>query len=126
MPRQLARHNPDLVLTGGLRYSLLQPHMKTNGNQLRQRQPERLVFSSKPSPIWRGIPIRPTISMNLSGQGNGKAHIGVGLQNLAPPAGFAYSPACHRRSLHSLFGSAGKPRFGVVTGFTLTTSAKVS
>jgi len=73
-----------------------------------------------------GDTYRPTISMNLSGQGTGKRHIGRGnYKNLAPRLAFAYSPHATRRHPHSLFGSAGKTSIRVVTGFTLTTSAKV-
>jgi hypothetical protein len=107
------RVTPNLTLTAGLRYSLLEPPYELNGvqaapdinihNYLEQRGIDQLqgqVFSSLP------------ISFNLSGQANGgKPYWPYDYKNLAPRFAFAYAPSADSGFFHKFFGSAGKSSF---------------
>jgi hypothetical protein len=103
------RVTPDLVLTGGLRYSLLQPPYEVNGNQVAPSVSLNDWFNHRSEAMLQGNTYRPTISMNLSGQGNGKApYWAWDYKNLAPRFAFAYSPHASSGLFHALFGSPGK------------------
>jgi hypothetical protein len=103
------RVTPNLVLTGGLRYSLLQPPYEANGNQVAPSVSLNDWFSKRGQAMLKGNTYSPTISMNLSGQGNGKApYWAWDYKDFAPRIAFAYSPHASSGILHSLFGGTGK------------------
>jgi hypothetical protein len=107
------RVTPDLVLTGGLRYSLLQPPYEKNGNQVAptismnewfQKRYEAMISGNTYNSQNGGL-----VQMALSGQANGKQpYWGWDYKDLAPRVAFAYSPHAASGLLHTLFGSAGK------------------
>jgi hypothetical protein len=103
------RVTPNLVLTGGFRYSLLQPPYEVNGNQVAPSVSLNDWFTKRSQAMSQGQTYRPTISMNLSGQGNGKQpYWAWDYKDIAPRVAFAYSPHFTSGPLHALFGGAGK------------------
>jgi hypothetical protein len=100
---------PNLVLTGGLRYSLLQPPFEKNGNEVAPSLSLNSWFKGREAAMLQGNTSHPVVSMDLSGQANGKApYWAWDYKNLAPRFAFAYSPHASSGILHALFGSAGK------------------
>jgi hypothetical protein len=103
------RATPNLVLTGGLRYTLLQPPYETNGNQVAPSISLDDWFAKRAQVMQQGSTYAPTITMALSGPANnGKPYWNWNKANLAPRLAFAYSPHFETGFLHSLFGSSGK------------------
>ncbi|MGA7906215.1 MAG: carboxypeptidase-like regulatory domain-containing protein [Candidatus Sulfotelmatobacter sp.] len=116
------RATPHLVITAGLRYSLLQPPYETNGEQaaptismgdLFAKRAQSQLAGQSYSPGQNaafGVPggIDP-ITFGISGQGNGKRpYWNWDYRNLAPRFALAYSPHFDEGFLHKVFGSAGK------------------
>lgn len=108
------RATPNLVLTGGLRYSLLQPPYEMNGDQVAPsislnnwfKQRDQAMVQGKT--LYSGTP-GGLVQMALGGQANGKApYWAWDYKDLAPRLAFAYSPHADEGFLHKLFGSAGK------------------
>ncbi|MGA8213743.1 MAG: carboxypeptidase-like regulatory domain-containing protein [Candidatus Sulfotelmatobacter sp.] len=116
------RVKPNLTVTLGLRYSLLQPPYEANGNQaaptvsignlFAQRAQAQLLGQSY-SPGQNaangvaGGP--PPLTFGLSGQANGKQpYWDWDYKNLAPRFALAYSPNFDQGWLRSFFGGAGK------------------
>jgi hypothetical protein len=103
------RVTPNLVLTGGLRYSLLQPPYEVHGNQVAPSVSLHDWFNRRGQAMLQGNTYRPVVSMALSGQANGKQpYWGWDYKDFAPRFAFAYSPHASSGFLHALFGSAGK------------------
>jgi len=103
------RVTPNLVLTAGLRYSLLQPPYETNGNQAAPDISLNQFFKTRGQDMLLGEVYRPTITLDVSGQANGKQpYWNWDYKNLAPRFAFAYSPHSENGFFHMLFGGAGK------------------
>ncbi len=103
------RVTPYLVLTGGLRYSLLQPPYEIHGNQVAPSVSLNTWFNNRAQAMFKGDTYHPTVSMALSGQANGKQpYWGWDYKDFAPRFAFAYSPHSASGFLHTLFGDAGK------------------
>jgi carboxypeptidase family protein len=108
------RVTPNLVLTGGLRYSLLEPPYEKNGNQVAPSISLNQWFKERGEGMLQGNTLNSQTSgglvqMALSGQANGKApYWAWDYKNLAPRLAFAYSPHATDGFLHKLFGGAGK------------------
>ncbi len=116
------RVTPNLVITGGLRYSLLQPPYETTGNQaaptisigglFAQRAAAQLQGQtySPGQNAANGVPGGPPpVVFGLSGQANGKQpYWNWDYKNFAPRLAVAYSPHFDHGFLRSFFGSAGK------------------
>ncbi len=103
------RVTPNLVITGGLRYSLLQPPYETHGNQAAPNVSLNDWFHQRSTAMLQGDTYNPTVEMVLSGQANGKnPYWDWDYKNLAPRLSFAYSPHANEGFLHALFGGAGK------------------
>lgn len=103
------RVTPNLVLTGGLRYSLLQPPYETRGNQAAPDISLNQFFQERGQEMLEGKVFLPKITLDLSGQANGKKpYWDWDYRNLAPRFAFAYSPHSESGFWHKLFGSAGK------------------
>ena len=103
------RVTPNLVLTGGLRYSLLQPPYEIHGNEVAPDISLNAWFHQRSQAMLAGQTYHPTVSMNLSGQANGKQpYWAWDYKDFAPRFAFAYSPHASSGWLHALFGGAGK------------------
>ena len=132
------RVRSNVVLTAGLRYSLLQPPYEANGNQaaptisignlFAERAQEQLLGKSV-SPgqnAANGFPGGPApLTFGLSGQANGKQpDWDWDYKNLAPRLALAYSPNYDHGWLRSFFGAAARVPFVWATGCTSIISAK--
>jgi len=108
------RATPNLVLTGGLRYSLLQPPYEMNGNQVAPSVSLNNWFKQRDQAMVQGQTLYSgtaggLVQMTLGGQANGKApYWAWDYKDIAPRLAFAYSPHADEGFLHKLFGSAGK------------------
>ena len=101
---------PNLTLTYGLRYSLLQPPYETTGNQVSPTVNMHQWFTNRWKECYRATSIQPDLTFDLPGQANGKkALLGMGLSRIfAPRFAIAYSPHAASGFMHTLFGDAGK------------------
>jgi hypothetical protein len=116
------RVKQNLVLTMGLRYSLLQPPYEVNGNQAAPRVSVGNLFAQRAKAQLLGQSYSPgqnaangatgglsPITFGLSGQANGKQpYWDWDYKNLAPRFALAYSPNFSQGWLHRVFGPAGK------------------
>ena len=116
------RVRPSLVVTAGLRYSLLQPPYEVNGNQAAPSISIGNLFEQRAKLQLSGQSLSPgqnavngltggppPITFGVSGQANGKQpYWSWDYRDLAPRLALAYSPAYEHGWLHRLFGSAGK------------------
>src|SRR5271165_1949165 len=116
------RVRPNVVITAGLRYSLLQPPYEANGEQAAPSISIGNLFAQRGHAMLAGQAYSPgqnaangfsggmaPLSFGLSGQANGKQpYWQWDYKNLAPRFAIAYSPSFDHGWLHSLFGSAGK------------------
>jgi hypothetical protein len=101
--------SPNLQLTFGLRYSLLQPPYETNGNQATPTPSLSTFFNHRAIAGEAGYGYQPPLSFALSGQANGKQPYWNGdYKDLSPRFAFAYSPNNDSGFLHKLFGAKGK------------------
>jgi len=99
------RVTPNLVLTFGLRYTLLQPPYETTGTQTAPSVSLNDWFSRRFAAMQAGQTYAPTVTFNLSGQANGKHRIGIGTTRIfAPRFAFAWSPSTDSGLFHKLFG----------------------
>jgi hypothetical protein len=100
---------PNLVITGGLRYSLLQPPYETSGNQAAPTTSIGDLFAQRGQAMLKGQGYTPRITFDLSGQANGKKpYWNWDYKDLAPRLAIAYSPSADHGLGHRIFGSAGK------------------
>jgi hypothetical protein len=100
---------PNLTVTGGLRYSLLQPPYEASGNEVSPTVNMHQWFTNRWKSMYNGVVDQPLLSFDLSGQANGKKpYWAWNYKNLAPRFAVAYSPHASSGFLHSLFGDAGK------------------
>jgi hypothetical protein len=104
------RVKPNLTLTFGLRYSLLQPPYETTGTQVAPVPGISQWFRDRYTGMAKGESVQPLLSFALSGQANGKAPIwNWDYKNFAPRFAFAWSPSFSTSSwLGRIFGGAGK------------------
>lgn len=103
------RVTPNLVITGGLRYSLLQPPYEANGNQAAPNISIGDFFAKRAQAMEKGEVYAPEVQFVLSGQANGKKpYWNWDYKDVAPRLALAYSPHPDSGWLHSLFGGAGK------------------
>lgn len=104
------RVTPQLTLTYGVRYTLLQPPYETTGTQVSPSLSLESFFNSRGAAMLAGHGFNPPISYVLSGQANGKApYWAWDYGNVAPRLAFAWSPKAESGLLHRLLGGgAGK------------------
>jgi hypothetical protein len=103
------RVTPNLVITGGLRYSLLQPPYEANGNQAAPDISIGDMFAKRAFAMEHGQAYIPEVHFVLSGQANGKRpYWNWDYKDIAPRLALAYSPHADSGWLHGLFGGAGK------------------
>jgi hypothetical protein len=110
------RVTPNLVVTAGLRYSLLQPPYEVNGNQAAPTTSIGNLFAQRAKAQLTGQTVSPgqpggppPIQFGLSGQGNGKQpYWDWDYKNLAPRLAIAYSPHPEGGWARNFFGGPGK------------------
>lgn len=100
---------PNLTVTAGLRYSLLQPPYETRGNQVSPTVNMHQWFTNRWKDMLSGTVNQPDLTFDLSGRSNGKKpYWAWDYHNFAPRFAIAYSPHAASGILHALFGDAGK------------------
>jgi hypothetical protein len=100
---------PNLTLTAGLRYSLLQPPYEANGEQVSPTVNMHQWFTNRWKNMLTGNVVQPDLTFDLSGKANGKKpYWGWDYRNFAPRFAIAYSPHASSGFLHTLFGDNGK------------------
>jgi len=100
---------PNLTVTYGLRYSLLQPPYEANGNEISPTVNMHQWFTNRWKSMYQGTINQPLLNFDLSGQANGKKpYWAWDYRNLAPRFAVAYSPHASSGFLHTIFGDNGK------------------
>jgi len=100
---------PNLTVTAGLRYSLLQPPYEANGNQVSPTVNMHQWFTNRWKGMLSGNVVQPDLTFDLSGPANGKKpYWAWDYHNFAPRLAIAYSPHGASGFMHKLFGDAGK------------------
>jgi len=100
---------PNLQLTLGLRYTLLQPPYESNGNEVAPTPSLNSFFEKRAAAMLLGQTYAPLISFNLSGQANGKQpYWNWDYNDFAPRFAFAYSPDFDSGFLQKLLGAHGR------------------
>jgi hypothetical protein len=116
------RVTPNLVVTAGLRYSLLEPPYETSGNQASPTISIDAMFKARAAAQLAGMAYSPgqnaaqgltgglpPIQFGISGQANnGKPYWNWDYKDIAPRLALAYSPHVDSGWLRNLFGAAGK------------------
>lgn len=116
------RVRPNLTITGGLRYSLLEPPYEVDGNQAAPTISVGTLFEQRAQAQFNGLGYSPgqnaangvpggvpPLTFGLSGQANGqKPYWNWDYKDLAPRFALAYSPSFDKGVFHTLFGPAGK------------------
>jgi len=103
------RVTPQLVLTYGLRYTLLQPPYETTGEQVAPSISLEGFFKSRAAAMLQGQTYNPPISFELGGKANnGPPYWSWDYKDLAPRFAFAWSPKADSGFSHRLFGGNGK------------------
>jgi hypothetical protein len=102
------RVTPNLTLTFGLRYTLLQPPYETTGTQVAPDVSLNEFFNRRGKAMLAGETYNPLVSFSLSGQANkGKPYWDWDYKNIAPRFAFAYSPNWSDGWLGKLTGGTG-------------------
>jgi hypothetical protein len=100
---------PNLTITYGLRYTLLQPPYETNGIQVAPDMSIDQWFKQRAASMLVGQAYEPLISFSLSGQANGKKpYWNWDRKNFAPRIAIAFSPKAESGFSKMLWGGAGK------------------
>jgi hypothetical protein len=103
------RIKSNLTVTGGLRYTLLQPPYETHGNQAAPSISMSDFLKNRGAAMLAGQTYRPTIQFDISGQANGKRpYWNWDYGDIAPRLSIAYSPNKEHGILGKLFGTQGK------------------
>src|SRR5712692_608635 len=103
------RLKPNLTVTYGLRYTLLQPPYETTGTQVAPTVSLHDWFRKRGQAMLQGQAYEPLISFALSGQANGKQpYWDWDYKDIAPRFAIAYSPKGEGGLSKTLFGGPGK------------------
>jgi hypothetical protein len=110
---------PNLTITAGLRYSILEPPYETNGNQVQPDFSLNQYVNNRATAMEQGLTNQQIIGYSPSGQANGKAPFWpYDYKDLGPRLSLAYSPSASNGLLGALFGGPGKSSiragFGIV------------
>jgi hypothetical protein len=99
----------NLLLTLGLRYSLLQPPFETTGTQAAPTTSLNDFFNKRAEAMNAGQTYDPVITFDLSGQANGrKPYWAWDYKNLAPRVALAWAPKSEHGLLKDLLGGPGQ------------------
>lgn len=108
---------PNLTITYGLRYSLLQPPYEADGNQVSPTVDMQQWFENRITNMYQGVVDQPDLSFDLSGQANGKKpYWAWNYKNVAPRFAIAYAPHADGGFWHSILGDRGKSSIRVGYG----------
>ena len=100
---------PNLTITYGLRYSLLQPPYEADGNQVSPTVNMHQWFENRITNMYQGVVDQPLLSFDLSGQANGKKpYWGWNYNDVAPRFAIAYAPHADSGFWHTILGDKGK------------------
>ncbi len=100
---------PNLTVTYGLRYSLLQPPYETTGTQVAPDQSLDQWFKQRGAAMLQGQAYEPLLSFSPSGQANGKKpYWNWDYKDFAPRIAIAYSPKAEGGLSKRLWGGSGK------------------
>ena len=100
---------PNLTLTYGLRYTLLQPPYETNGTQVATDQSLDGWFKQRGAAMLQGQAYEPLLSFSLSGQANGKRpYWNYDYKDFAPRLSVAYAPKAEDGFSKRIWGGPGK------------------
>lgn len=104
------RVRPNLTLTFGTRYTLLQPPYETTGLQVSPTSSLNDFFKKRSQLMLQGQSYAPLLEFGLSGKANnGKPYWDWDYRNLAPRVAFAWAPSGSGSGwLSRLLGSNGK------------------
>jgi len=103
------RISPNLTLTFGARYTLLQPPYETHGNQIAPMMSMNQFFRQREAAMNQGLTYAPSLGFVLSGKANGgRPYWNWDYGNIAPRVAFAWSPSWSGGVLGRLAGGAGK------------------
>lgn len=108
---------PNLTVTYGLRYTLLQPPYETSGTQIAPDQSMHDWFKQRGAAMLQGEAYEPLITFSLSGQANGKKpYWNWDYKNFAPRLAIAYAPKAEDGFSRKIFGGPGKSSLRVGYG----------
>jgi hypothetical protein len=103
------RVTPQLTLTYGLRYTLLQPPYETTGTQVAPSISLENFFQSRSAAMLAGQTYNPLVTFALSGKANnGAPYWAWDYGNVAPRLAFAWSPKAEDGFWKRVFGDSGK------------------
>ncbi|HET9410116.1 MAG TPA: TonB-dependent receptor [Candidatus Sulfotelmatobacter sp.] len=103
------RVKPNLTLTFGLRYTLLQPPYESHGNQIAPDVSLNDFFKKRFQAMMAGQTYDPLIGLNISGQANGKKpYWAWDYKDFAPRFAIAWSPNADSGWMRKLSGGPGK------------------
>jgi hypothetical protein len=103
------RLKPNLTITIGVRYSLLQTPYEVNGQQVAPTTDLHQWFENRAIAAKQGLGNQPPISFAPSGQTRGgQPYWPMNKNNFAPRFSVAYSPGSDNGFWKSLFGGPGK------------------
>ncbi len=103
------RIKPNLTVTYGLRWTLLQPPYEKNGVEVDPTFSLNNWFNQRAVTMGAGQAFDDPISFGLAGNANGKpSYWGYDYKDFAPRLAIAYSPGFENGWLGSLFGGPGK------------------
>ena len=110
---------PNLTITAGLRYSILEPPYETSGNQVQPDFSLNQYVNDRSRLMQQGLTSQQIIGYSPSGQANGKSPFWpYDYKNLGPRLSVAYSPNPSGGLMKALFGGGGKSSiragFGIV------------
>ena len=108
---------PNLTVTYGLRYTLLQPPYETTGTQVAPDMSLDEWFNKRGEAMLQGQVYNPVLTFSLSGQANGKKpYWNWDYKNLAPRLSVAYAPKAEGGLSKWLWGGPGKSSIRVGYG----------
>ena len=104
------RVRPNLTLTLGARYTLLQPPYETTGLQVGPTTSINSWFNQRASAMLQGQTYAPLLQFGLNGKANGGSpYWAWDYKNLAPRVAFAWSPSASGSGwLSRMVGGSGK------------------
>jgi len=103
------RVKPNLTITYGLRWTLLQPPYEKNGVEVAPTFSLHNWFKQRDATMLAGEVFSDPVTFALAGNANGKpSYWGYDYKDFAPRFAIAYSPDFGSGTLGSLFGGPGK------------------